>query len=89
MENLSGQNLKNLLEKVGDTLEGYYLEQQQQKKITKKTVKEEIQYTPEKLRNLKLPSEPEHKFSQIEEHGGLNVDFLRRRLVHTSCLAFH
>lgn len=31
MENLSGQNLKNLSEKVGDTLEGYYLEQQQQK----------------------------------------------------------
>jgi len=52
-------------------------------------VKEEIWYTSEKLRNLKLPSEPEHKFSQIEEHGGLNIDFLRRGLIHTSCLAFH
>ena len=51
-------------------------------------MKEEIWYTSEKLRNLKLPSEPEHKFSQTEKHGGLNVDSLRRGLAHTSWLSF-
>lgn len=56
MENLSGQNFKNVLEKVGDTLEGYQ-NNNNKKKITKKIVKEEIWYTSEKLRNLKLPSE--------------------------------